>query len=96
MPARIIWTEDMDWTLVSMRRRGEPWLVIADCVGVCEAAARRRARKGGIATGRLNIGPISGREVAAGAKPPPKPRTRLPDGRRVPGLSPLWQIDETR
>ena len=22
MPARVIWTEDMDWTLVSMRRRG--------------------------------------------------------------------------
>ena len=89
----IIWTEAMDRALIVLRHRGENWSTIAEKLGVAgHVIVRRRARKLGVSTARLNIGPVTGKRVIAGAQPPKYPRHTLPDGRRKMGRSPLWPV----
>jgi hypothetical protein len=55
-----------------MRRAGASWLETSDHVGVEVKSALRRAKKLGIPTGRLNIGPVGGKAVIAGFTPTSK------------------------
>lgn len=63
MPARIIWFPEMDRAIITLRRKGAPWEVVGERVGVTAARAKLRAKDIGVPLGRMNIGRISGARV---------------------------------
>jgi hypothetical protein len=69
---RINWTPDMDAAMRAIRQAGASWLETADHVGVEVKSALRRAKKLGIPTARMNIGPVGGKAVIAGFTPTSK------------------------